>query len=250
MKNLAWSRMVTISLGVALIFAADYRDARALDDEKDHESAVFAMIASSTNEKAETEEQPSRPWFRDWQGRPGGGPPGDGAPGQRGGGPGPGDGRGWPGPESRFWEEQLEHLRRVNPELADIHVELRQVELDIQRVAERIRESPDTAPSSRVENRLRTLLERQFELNLKRQRMEIEFMEMRIKQLKEMVARLEEHQERLIDMRLRGWLTGEPPRFWGRGGGPPQGSDGMDPRGPRPPEAPPGGDNSSGESED
>lgn len=109
-------------------------------------------------------------------------------------------------PPSREWifsRERMENLRAENPELADLIEKSFRLDLEIQHAAEYCRNAAQPVERDKIKGSLRKLLEQQFELEGRRQRMEIEMLEKRISRLKDALKSREENKSQLLDKRLQ-----------------------------------------------
>ncbi|MGI6458056.1 MAG: hypothetical protein ACOX5R_20890 [bacterium] len=145
--------------------------------------------------------------------------PGMGSPGMRPGrgmgGPGMGSpGMGAPGMghgpqfKHRVMEiiqspERMAELRRRNPQLADKVESAHRLHFQIRRLLENYHSAEARTQKQRFEEQLRPLLAQEYELELERQRLEIKYMEERIRQLKEILKKREENKDRLIERHIR-----------------------------------------------
>jgi len=159
-----------------------------------------------------------------WGGPPGpGGPygfgPGRRGPGGRGAGGGmrapygrgPGGGGGGPRPPMMEYldsPERMERLRAENPQLADLIENSRRVSYQIEQCLAEYDRTQEPAGKEKILQQLQPLLEKEFELELQRQHMEIEMMEARLEQLKKALQRREENRERFLQYRLDSLLKG------------------------------------------
>lgn len=106
------------------------------------------------------------------------------------------------GPPNRFWEARIDELRDENPELAELHVQLRETEEMIGEIFDSILELEDAEMREESIARLHELMRIQFDLDLERQRMEVAFMQKRIDRVLEMLERKEEHRDAILERRL------------------------------------------------
>lgn len=137
-------------------------------------------------------------------------PPEFGPPGRRPGGPGRFGGPGGfnrPAGRTPFRDrmesqERMESLRHNNPELADTIEKLRRLRYRIDTIASEEYQKKDAMEKNSVKKRLQPLLEEEFELDLKRQNMEIDIMEKRIQQIRATLQRRNELRSRIIDQKM------------------------------------------------
>ncbi len=142
----------------------------------------------------------------------GGPPPGRGPHGPRNGqidGPEPG----WaPIEELISSEETMEKLHEHFPKLAQeieaaAEARGRMVEL----LAE-YQNTDDSEEKKKLEQELRPMLEREINIELRRQQIEIEFLEMKLRKLKEILHKREQAKQRFLDRHIRQVLE-NPPDF-------------------------------------
>jgi len=173
-----------------------------------------------------------------WGGPMGRGGPLENGPGGHGpGGRGPGGGgAGGGGPRSPFGRggeerrlpspmrenldspERLARLRVENPQLADLIENTRRVTYQIGQLLAEYGRTEDTARKNQILQKLRPLLEKEFEMEIQRQHMEIQMMEKRLEQLKSALKRREENRQRLLQFRLENLLKGPREPFHPPGG--------------------------------
>lgn len=131
---------------------------------------------------------------------------GPGGPGRFGGGPG--------------WRQEIQEriespdririLRRDNPELADLIEKLRRLRYQIDLMASESSGANNDAGRNRIKKRLQPLLEEEFDLDSKRQDMEIEQMEKRLQQLRNVLHRRREFRSRLIELKAEELVKNPP----------------------------------------
>jgi len=132
---------------------------------------------------------------------------GPGGPGRFGGGPG------WRAEIQERMEspERMRILRRDNPELADLIEKLRRLRYQLDRMASEATGANNDAGRNRIKKRLQPLLEEEFDLDSKRQDMEIEQMEKRLQQLRSVLQRRRDFRTRLIELKAEELVKNPPP---------------------------------------
>ncbi len=181
---------------------------------------------------AATDEPPPPPSSRErgWERGPDDDSPGRGqfhrGKGRRGGPDGPPPF--WRGRGSDEMMRRMSELRKENPELAELHEAMRRQELKIHEAVKQLPPEKANNPDEEVAAKIRPLFVEMFELDIKRQTMEIEMMQEKLDRLKMFLGKKIEHRDRFIDM----LVEKAPPRIfndkdgaWGRRGGPPPGMD-------------------------
>lgn len=169
---------------------------------------------------------------------------------------GRGEGRGRPDMPPPFWrpgiedfmKHRMDEMRRENPEMAELLESLRRVELRMKNLAESLPPEKLENPDEEVTAAFKPLFEEHFELDVKRQRMEVEWMQERLDKLKGLLAKKVEHKDRFIELQMKFMhkkLAGDDDdrRGWGRDGrrgdGPPPDRRGRGPFPDGPPPPPP-----------
>lgn len=119
--------------------------------------------------------------------------------------PPPRDGEG-PVDRRRFWaenRERMEHIRTERPELAELYSALARVEAGIEVLVERARESWDEPETQeQFEDAVKPLLAEQFDLEMKRQRLELQYMQERIDRIREVLDRKDQLKEQILSRNL------------------------------------------------
>ncbi|MFB3784791.1 MAG: hypothetical protein ACE15F_00335 [bacterium] len=104
--------------------------------------------------------------------------------------------------------ERMARLRTENPQLADLIENSRRVTYQIEHYLAEYDHVQEPAGKEKILQQLQPLLEKEFELELQRQHMEIQMMEARLEQLKTALQRREQNRERFIQYRLDTLLKG------------------------------------------
>lgn len=106
--------------------------------------------------------------------------------------------------------QRMAEMRQRNPHLADQIEKTHRLNVKLNRLLYQYFESTDSPQKKVLERKLRPLLQEEFELEMERQRMEIQFLEERLQKLKEIQARREKLKEHLMELHIDERLTYPP----------------------------------------
>ncbi len=107
---------------------------------------------------------------------------------------------------------RMPRLRKEFPQLAENLEELRRIAVDVRLTVRRYHEATKPEEKTKYENQLKKILKKEFDLEVQRQHYEIEYMELRIERLKELVERFEKEKETILEYRLNRFLFGPKPQ--------------------------------------
>ncbi len=137
--------------------------------------------------------------------------------------PGPGPGFGPPGgefgfdrgpfhrpPRSFLTPDRLEKIKEDFPDLAEAIEQTHSIFEKIKQTVHEYHDETDSAIREEKETELKEMLEKQFDYELKRQRLEIEMMEKRLKQIKGALDQREKYKEKILESRLKEALDTKP----------------------------------------
>ncbi|MBI1389918.1 MAG: hypothetical protein GC154_15870 [bacterium] len=93
-------------------------------------------------------------------------------------------------------------MRFENPELAEVYEAIRRIDLQLYQLLDRQTMKEIESPGKELKDELRPLFDQQFDLDVQRQRMEIQMMEERLARLKELLKKKEENKDRFIELQL------------------------------------------------
>ncbi len=98
--------------------------------------------------------------------------------------------------------ERMMHLRNDNPELADLIEKLRRIESVINRITRRYHETETQSKKEELATELHDLLEEHFELELRRQKMDIDLMEKKLQRIKALWKRRSELKDQFVERKF------------------------------------------------
>ncbi|MEW6234446.1 MAG: hypothetical protein AB1656_03575 [Candidatus Omnitrophota bacterium] len=104
-------------------------------------------------------------------------------------------------PEDEF--QRIRQLREEFPKLAEILEETRRISLSIRNAALSYRQCDTPEKKIAWKNKTRELLKQEFDLEVERQYLEIEYLSKRIEKLKILIARFEKSQDAVLEYRLK-----------------------------------------------
>lgn len=107
---------------------------------------------------------------------------------------------------------RMVRLRKEFPQLAENLEELRRIAVDVRLTVRRYHEATKPEEKTKYENQLKKILKKEFDLEVQRQHYEIEYMELRIERLKELVERFEKEKKTILEYRLNRFLFGPKPQ--------------------------------------
>jgi len=99
--------------------------------------------------------------------------------------------------------QRIQQLRVEFPELAEVLEKTRRIAHSIRNAVLSYNQSDAPAEKNEWEKKIRELLQEEFDLEVERQYLEIEFLEKRIEKLKILIARFEKSQNAVLEYRLK-----------------------------------------------